>query len=269
MTQPTETSPANPVMLRVYDSDKIGSTAFFRNRPLLDTLAALFRASGKDTLDVLFHACSIGAEPYSLAAYAAMIGLDTHLRLNIHATDINPAFLAHAHQAVYPEGVLAGMSEAERACFEPHTAGTVRVHPDIAARVTFLPPASFVDFTPERHFDVVFVLNALTYVSAEQQATALRNIAGYNTWLLVTSAFHPDTIRTDILECGYAPVTDNIQAIHDAWVERIRHNMIARPGSPEYSWMLPPFAPVEDYRYKYCALFQKNGEAGKAADEAV
>lgn len=256
-------------MLRVYDGRQIGATAFFRNRPLLDTLFAQFLASGRDTLNVLFHACSIGAEPYSMAAYAAMNGLDAHLQLNIHATDINPAFLAQARQAIYPQDVLADMSEAERACFEPHGEGSVRVRADIAARVNFLPPASFVDFTSEHIFDVVFVLNALTYVSAEQQTATLRNIAGYNSWLLVTSSFHPDSIRDDILECGYRPVTDNIQAIHEAWVGRVRHNTVAQPGTPEYSWMLPPFAPVEDYQYKFCALFQKNGDAGKAADEAV
>jgi len=244
-------------MLRVYDSDKIGSTAFFRNPPLLAALVKQFRASGKDVLNVLFHACSIGAEPYSLAAYAAMTGLDAHVRLNIHATDINPNFVAHARAAIYPEGVLAGMSEAERACFEPHAPGLVRVRPDIAARVNFLPAASFVDFLSDQEFDVVCVLNALTYVSAEQQSTTLHNIAAYNSWLLVASAFHPDSIESDVVACGYEPVTDDIQAIHDAWVERIRHNMTAQPGSPEYSWMLPPFAPVEGHEYKYCALFQK------------
>lgn len=205
MPQQTPSHPSAPVMLRVYDSDKIGSTAFFRNRPLLATLAAQFRASGKDVLNVLFHACSIGAEPYSLAAYAAMTGLDDHVRLNIHATDINPNFVAHARAAVYPEGVLAGMSEGERACFEPHAPGLVRVRPDIAARVNFLPPASFVDFLSDQEFDVVCVLNALTYVTAEQQTSTLRNISGYNSWLLIASAFHPDSIETDVVAYGTSP----------------------------------------------------------------
>jgi hypothetical protein len=246
-----------PVMLRVYDDDKIGSTAFFRNRPLLTTLLALFRASGKDRIEVLFHACSIGAEPYSLAIWCAMAGLDTEMQLNIHATDINPNFLAHARAAIYPEEVLAGMTEQERRWFEPRGAGKVGVRPEIVARVNFLPPASFVDFQSERSFDVVCVLNALTYVTPEQQSTCLRHVAGYNPWLLVTSAFHPDTIEADLVACGYAPITDSIQAIHDAWVERVRSNVTAQPGTREYSWMLPPFAPVPGYEYKYCALFRK------------
>jgi len=245
-------------MLRVYDGDKIGATAFFRNRPLLETLTRLFRARGERTLDVLFHASSIGAEPYSLAAYAAISGLAAEVQLNIHATDINPNFLERAKQALYPDEILAGMTAEERACFEPHEAGTIRVREDIRARVTFLPAASFVDFTSEQQFDVVFVLNALNYVTPEQQTTTMHNIARYNRWLLVTTAFHPDSIESDMVACGYAPIDDNIEAIHNGWIGRVRPSTVVQPGSPEYSWVLPAFSQVEDYRYRFCALFRKN-----------
>ena len=244
-------------MLRVYDGDKIGATAFFRNRPLLETLTGLLRASGKPTLEILFHASSIGAEPYSLAAYAAISGLAAEVQLNIHATDINPNFLEQARQAIYPQEILDAMTAQERTCFEPHETGKVRVREDIRARVTFLPAASFVDFTSEREFDVVFVLNALNYVTPEQQTATMHNIARYNRWLLVTTAFHPDTIESDMVACGYRPIDDNIEAIHNGWIGRVRPSTVVQPGSPEYSWVLPAFSRVDDYRYRFCALFQK------------
>lgn len=260
----TRVAAPTPAMLRVYGGDKIGSTAFFRNRPLLDALLGLVRSRGKPDLRVLFHASSIGAEPYSLAAWAIMAGLAETIRLQITATDINADFLAVARAGVYPSQVLAGMTEAERECFVALDDGEhVGVRDDVRQMVEFIEPASFVDFETERRFDIVFVLNALTYVTADDQHRALQSISHYNDWLLVTSAFHPDSIRDDLVSAGYRPLTTALEAIHGGWVERIRP-VAARPGTPEYSWVLPPFSRIAEHEFRFCALFEKSAAAEAA-----
>jgi chemotaxis methyl-accepting protein methylase len=60
-------------MIRVYSGDSKGATAFFRNRTLLETIARLLH---DQRYRVLFHACSVGAEPYSFAIYCRLRGVD-------------------------------------------------------------------------------------------------------------------------------------------------------------------------------------------------
>jgi hypothetical protein len=106
-------------------------------------------------------------------------------------------------------------------------------------------------------FDVVMVLNAFTYVSEVEQGLAIRRIADYNTRYLVITAFHPDTIEADLREHGYIPVTDNIEAIHNGWHERIQTDSGATRGTAEYSWVLPPFSRIAGYEYKFCSIFER------------
>lgn len=253
-----------PVMLRVYEGENIGSTAFFRNRPLLQTLAGLVASSGRSSLDVLIHACSVGVEPYSLAMFIRLVGLDRSVRLRIRATDVNGAFLEAAREGIYPVAVMSGLTERERLFFEMVDDDRVRVIDEVRRSVDFLPAASFVDFQPEDRFDVVFVLNALTYVSPEQQAESVARIASYNDWLLVTSAFHPDTIDRDLATAGYIPVETNAELIHDAWVER-RRAVAPPPGSREYSWVLPPYRHDREHLARQCAIFRKGPMTGSLA----
>jgi hypothetical protein len=235
-------------MLRAYSGEQKGATAFFRNRPLLETLMDLLW----DQATVLFHASSIGAEVYSFAIYARMRGID----VQISATDINPDFLSYSRLARYPAEILDTMSSEEQAYFR-HIEDEVMPVEEIRKMVDFLPPASFVDTRIEEPFDVVFVTNAMTYVTEAEQAIAIDNIARYNRRVLVASAFHPDMIERDLTRNGYAPVLNNVSAIHNAWEERIRVGFTAQRGTPEYSWVLPPFSEVEGWRFKYCSIFEK------------
>jgi CheR methyltransferase, SAM binding domain len=256
------TGGGNNAMLRAYSGSQRGATAFFRNRPLLETLGDLLRDHPGPELRVLFHAASIGAEPYSFVMHAILSGLIRRFALRISATDINPEFLSYAEAAVYPEAVLSSLAPAERSFFEPAESGTVRVRSDVRERVTFLPARSFVDATFADSFDLVFVLNALTYVTPQQQHEALLRISAYNTDLLVMSAFHPDTVREDLDAAGYVPVKDRIGQIHDSWGGRIRHGKPALPGSPQYSWTVPPFVDTPGGEYRFGSIFRKCGVAG-------
>lgn len=255
-------SQSGKTMLRVYSGQQKGATAFFRNRPLLELVLARLRRAPRRRIKALFHAASIGAEPYSFAMAWWRRGLDRARPIDIFATDINPVFLEYARHATYPAEVLASCTEEERRGFEFAPEDSVRPVAAARAMVHVLPPCSFVEFVEadaRESYDVVFLMNALTYVSEEEQAIALRRIAGYNHGMLVTTAFHPDTIRTDLIDNGYVPVTAEIEAIHNAWTERIRDGAAPERGSPEYSWVLPPFSRIENYEYKYCSVFRKQG----------
>jgi hypothetical protein len=256
---PLTDSVAGKAMLRVYDGAQKGATAFFRNRPLLETLMVLLEQRQGRPLRILFHAGSIGAEVYSFVIYALRTGLANRCPLEIYTTDLNPQFLQFAEEACYPAEVLETFTAEERVWFESLDSGMVRPVEAVRRCVWFLPACSFVDAVPPEGevFDVVFILNALTYVTPDQQAECLRNVARYNTDLLVACAFHPDTIRRDLLANGYEPVTTRIAEIHNAWTERIRTEALPPPDSPDYSWVIPPYSEIPEHEFRFCSIFQK------------
>ena len=84
-------------MLNYRHADHIGVTDFLRNKAFLETLADLLR--DLDRPRVLFHACSVGAEPYSFAiVWSERIGTP----IEIEATDIEPEFLKLALSLEHP-----------------------------------------------------------------------------------------------------------------------------------------------------------------------
>ncbi len=255
----SEQNAPSPVMMRVYENDKKGATGFFRNRAFLMTAVDLLKTLPRGHINILFHACSVGAEPYSFIAYAAMNGFFQHFEsFNILATDIEPSFIAQAQAAQYPSSILNGMNDQERAFFASSSVpDMVTIHPAIKEAVQFIPAASFTDFQTDMAFDAVFVMNALTYVSAQEQTKAINAIAAYNTRFLFTTAFHPDSVKADMVQTGYHPASTNRAQIHNGWGDRITPAPIA-PSSPEYSWRIPPYSEnIPDYEYRCCAIFDK------------
>jgi len=245
-------------MLRVYDAGQKGATAFFRNRPLLHTVDELLQAeAGRGTVRVLFHASSIGAEVYSFVIHSMLSGLASRCDLQVSATDVNPAFLQHARRALYPRASLLGMTGEERGFFADSAEDLVGPVEEIRRRVRFLPARSFVDARLDDTFDAVFILNALTYVTPAEQSRCIANVARYNRSLLVACAFHPDSIESDLVAHRYRPITTRIAQIHDGWSERIRATGLPSPGTPEYSWVIPPFSEVPGFEYRYCSIFRK------------
>lgn len=248
-------------MLRVYNGEQKGATAFFRNRPLLQTLSDLLQNYPSGKIRILFHAVSVGAEVYSFAIWSMMQGLHERFDLEFFATDINQGFLDFARAARYPSVILQTMTPEEKAYFEDAGDGEISPLETVRSMVRFLPAMSYLDPLDEGMFDVVFVLNALTYVTEGQQAEAISRIAGYNSRYLVISAFHPDAIETQLRQNDYRPVPDNIEDIHNGWHERIRSDITAGRGTDAYSWALQPFSPIEGYQYRLCAIFEQNKAA--------
>lgn len=253
---------ADPVMIRAYNGGHKGATAFFRNRPFLDTFFSTLIPLCEGRIRILVHASSVGAEPYSLALWWLHRVLPSALGdagIDIVATDIDPGFLAFAQTASYPEALRAGMSPEEQSWFEA-VDGKIVVPPEARKLVRFLDAMSFVDGDPGEAFDAVLVMNALTYVSAMDQSMALDRWASYTKHVLATTAFHPDSIMNDLVRSGFAPCMDNHRQIHESWGDRLAKGPVA-PESPDYSWRLPPYdTSVSDYAYRYGAIFLRADE---------
>ena len=246
-------SPApDPLMLRVYKDDRKGATAFFRNRYFLNVLVARLAALAAKPVRLLVQACSIGAEPYSIAAAAHDRGLD----LAIDATDIEAEFIAFAQRAQYPEVITASMTSPEKKFFKPVGQGQVEIDAAVRAMVRFLPAQSVLDPMPGS-YDAIVAMNVLTYVTPAEQTRAIAAMAAATAHYLCLTAFHPDSIKSDIESTGFEPLMDDQALIHNAWGDRVRPGGAA-PGMPEYSWMVPPYSvDCDDYAWRYCAIFRR------------
>ena len=101
----------NPIRLRPATEWSVGTTAFFRNRPLFDTLLNRLKNDGKQSYKILFHACSIGAEVYSLIIQYLLQQYNKLYQLECLANISASGFLNFAMNGQYPEIVKKGMSD--------------------------------------------------------------------------------------------------------------------------------------------------------------
>jgi hypothetical protein len=229
--------------------DRIGRTDFFRNAAFFRALIELLRPEGAPR--VLVHAAAVGAEPYSVVMAARLAGLrDVH----VEATDIEPSFLETARRGVYSDDCLGKVPPAARAFFRPGPErGTVEVSPEIRAGVTFLEPASFVDFNAPQVYDAVLALNALTYVSRENQRKAVLQMGDYARSYLALTALSPAVAKQSVEDAGFEPMPrrDWLQ-IYYGWNDRIR----LRPGTREWALPVVPFL-MRDWRFSACSLFRR------------
>lgn len=241
----------DPMVIRVYKDDRKGATAFFRNRFFLKTVLAALRELAKDPVEVFFHACSVGAEPYSFTIKAKEEGVT----VRVDATDIEPNFVALAQKGLYPAGIVERMKDAEKKLF--HIKGNTAVLDDsIRQKVTFLPAQSVMDPLPKT-YDAVFAMNVLTYLTPAQQTQAIATMAASCRSYLCLTAFHPDTIKADIEAAGFEPVLTDQEVIHNFWGDRIREKA-AEPGAEDYAWKVPPYnTDAPDYAWRYCAIFKR------------
>ena len=249
-----------PVRLRSATDNSIGTTAFFRNRPLLDAVCHRLGKIDQDDIHVLFHACSIGAEVYSFLIAVALHPVLGTKNIVVSACDHEAGFLELGRQGIYPKQVLSAMHNEEAACFDIVTESEVRVKEHIRRKVTFLPACSMQDFESETPMDVVFLLNALLYLPASGQAQVIEKIRDYNRHVLVTTGFHISTIKRDLQRNGYRPYLRNAKAIHNGWLDRRKPAMDPNeviPGKIFQPWSLPPYKKKRGYQYHFCAVFEK------------
>lgn len=235
--------------------DRIGRTDFFRNPAFLRALIDLLRAEAAPR--VLVHAAAMGAEPYSLVMAARLAGLRD---IRVEATDVEPAFLEMAQRGVYGDDCLSKVPAEARVFFLPGPEqGTVEVAPEIRNGVAFLQPASFVDFQAVQPYDAVIALNALTYVSREDQRKAILRMGSYARRYLGLTAASPTVIKQAVEDAGFEPADrpDWLQ-IYYGWRDRIR----LRPGQREWALPVLPFL-MRDWKFSACSLFRRR--SGTAA----
>lgn len=259
---------APPVRISATTESSIGTTAFFRNRAFLEQLGCEAERLGADgrTVQILAHACSIGAEVYSLAIHLMLRHPD--IEFSLHATDVSDEFRETAEAGVYDSTYLSALEPDELAFFESIDDGELSISSDVRARVAFLPAASFVDFDASATYDIVTVCNALVYVSAEEQARTIDQIAKYNSGVLAVTASHRQSIADDLARNGYRPVMGRFMSIHAGWIDRHR--------PPEGSMMLSPLVKADPWidevesgpgwRYRHGSIFVKR-QSG-ATDQA-
>lgn len=253
------------VRMRPVDGQFVGTTAFFRNRAFISRFAAEIAATAPADrpADILVHACSIGAEVYSLALQLRIAHPSVDFR--IQATDISPRFVQFAERGVYPKSALGGLTPEEKDYFDPLPSGDFAVGLQIRARMHFGPSGSFVDYAPGRMFDAVSVCNAMIYVTAEDQARALDRIAGYNRSVLAVTGGHASTIEADLVRNGYVAAMDGFDDVHAGWTDRQR-GPNWRPDA-EFAPHIhadPFLAPLDrepGWRYRHGTIFKKRSLA--------
>jgi len=233
--------------------DRIGRTDFFRNPAFFRALVELLGSTRRP--HVLVHASAVGAEPYSLVMAARLAGIED---IRVDATDLEPSFLEIARRGVYHDDCLAKVPAEARTYFasgsEPKT---VEVVPEIRASVKFLDPASFVDFEPAQTYDAVLALNALTYVSREDQRRAILRMGDYARSYLGLTAASPTIIRQAIVDADFEPVaTADWLRIYYGWHDRIRW----RPGRREWALPILPFL-MRDWRWSARSLFRRRPDS--------
>ena len=211
-------------MLNYRHEGHIGVTDFFRNKAFLETLTDLLR--DLDCPRVLFHACSVGAEPYSFAIlWRERVGTP----IEIEATDIEPEFLRLALSLEHP--LLTNQ---------------------IRDMVTFLPACSVTTFSSVKTYDAVICMNALCYLTPEEQVRAVWKMSSHAARYLCVSAADPKSLKRGIREANMRPVWKNWLAIYYGWGERLS----LRPRGK--AWKLP-YIPLllTHWRYAGTSIFAR------------
>lgn len=154
----------------------IGVTQFFRDPATWDAVAVELRALVARTpagrmLRAWVPACSTGEEAYSLAITFLEAAGDTHLALQIYATDLDPAAIARARKAVYPATITADVSPARLARWFVADGAGYRVAPQVRERVMFAVQNVLSD-PPFTRLDVLSCRNLLIYLSASRAPPA-------------------------------------------------------------------------------------------------
>lgn len=153
-------------------------TRFFReehhfralSESVLPPLLSLARSGGRVRL--WSAGCSTGEEPYSLA----MLLLENcpeaaSLDIRILATDLDPAVIARARAARYPDVGNSGVPKplAARYFFPASEEGFQEVRPALRNLITFAELNLMTHWPMKRDFDIIFCRNVVIYFDAATQ----------------------------------------------------------------------------------------------------
>lgn len=165
-------------------------TSFFRTEPHFDWFTGTFieelhsqhrLGKRRPSLRIWSAACSIGAEPYSLAFCIS----EKRFRLvdwktSILATDLSDTALQAAREAKYKQRMIDGVPEAK---VTRYFRKTDDVPPEYQLRDEYRQMVQFrrhnlMEPIADPPFDCIFLRNVLIYFDNESKQTVLTNIAG-------------------------------------------------------------------------------------------
>jgi chemotaxis protein methyltransferase CheR len=179
--------------VHLIDAVTTTKTDFFREpehfRFLTDVTLPDFIEQAKDRrqpFKVWSSACSIGAEPYTLAMILAELGRATILVQGamIIATDISTEALKVAAQGIYPESMLDPVPPALRRRYvmtsKDRATKEVRIVPELRAMVRYL-HLNLMDqhYTIDRDLNAIFCRNGLIYFDRETQRAVVRRLCDH------------------------------------------------------------------------------------------
>lgn len=164
-------------------------TSFFRTEPHFDWFTNVFLEEmhaqhrlneRKPSLRIWSAACSIGAEPYSLAFCIA----EKRFRLvdwktSILATDLSETSLQTAREAKYKQRMVDGVPPDKLSRYfrrSDDVPPEYQLRPEYRDMVTFR-RHNLMDAIAERPFDCVFLRNVLIYFDDQSKQTVLTHIA--------------------------------------------------------------------------------------------
>lgn len=145
----------------------INVSEFFRNKEMFDMLEKNIRElllPQKNTLKVWSAACSIGAEPYSLAMI--LDSITPGKRHNIIATDIDSTILETAKKGVYTDKDIKNVNRDLIQKYFTVNGENYKINDDIKSRVTFKKHDLIRD-KYESDFDLIVCRNVVIYFTQE------------------------------------------------------------------------------------------------------
>jgi chemotaxis protein methyltransferase CheR len=148
-------------------------------------LMAERRGTGRHALKIWSAACSIGAEPYTLA----MVLADREQRLSgpgcsIIATDICTEVLSTAIAGIYPEAMIDPVPPDFRHRYvlraKDRARQQVRITPELRAMVRFAQVNLMeAPYQMDRDMDVIFCRNILIYFDKRNQESVLQRLSDH------------------------------------------------------------------------------------------
>jgi len=131
--------------------------------------------------------CSSGEEPYSIAITLRRAMPDlAQWDAKILATDIDTEMVRRGTEGVYNAEALEGMPiDISSKCFEPHSAGKVRVKAEIRQMISFKHLNLMAQWPMKGPFDLIFCRNVVIYFDKDTQRVLFDRYAN----LLVPGGF--------------------------------------------------------------------------------
>lgn len=147
----------------------INVSEFFRNKIMFDDLEAKIKEnllSQYPALKIWSAACSIGAEPYSLAIILDKISKGK--RHHILATDIDDKIIGKAKEGVYRAEEVKNVSPEDLKAYFEEKDGKYYINEDIKGKVTFK-KHDLILGNYEKNFHLILCRNVVIYFKSQSK----------------------------------------------------------------------------------------------------